>query len=76
MAAPVQESVPRCPILCERFYTLQHPKAEQKVCQVEFFGKGDRTQEIVKGKRWLLPSHWAKLDLQKTNKPNCPLLED
>jgi Transposase len=45
---------------------MQHANdAVNEVRRAEFFRKGGRLREIVKGKRWLLVTRWVNLDSKK-----------
>jgi transposase len=62
----LEQWVPKCQIIYDKFHILQHAsKAVDEVRRAEFFRKGGRAREIVKGKRWLLLSRWVNLDHKK-----------
>lgn len=62
----LEQWVPRCQIIYDKFHILQHASAAvEEVRRAEFFRKGGRAREIVKGKRWLLLSSWVHLDRTK-----------
>lgn len=62
----LEQWVPKCQIIYDKFHILQHAgKAVDEVRRAEFFRKGGRAREIVKGKRWLLLSSWVNLDHPK-----------
>lgn len=67
----LQQWVPNCQIVYDKFHILQHAStAVDEVRRAEFFRKGGRAREIVKGKRWLLLSSWVKLDRRKKRQLN------
>ena len=50
----IEEWAPQCNIY-DKFHIMQHAnEAVNEVRRAEFFRKGGRLREIVKGKRWLL----------------------
>jgi transposase len=58
--------VPQCRIVYDKFHVMQHAaKAIDEVRRAEFFRKGGKMRDIVKGKRWLLLSRWVNLDSDK-----------
>jgi transposase len=62
----LEQWVPNCQIIYDKFHILQHASAAvDEVRRAEFFRKGGRAREIVKGKRWLLLSSWVNLDHKK-----------
>src|SRR5207245_7084495 len=53
------------------FHILQHANRDSdEVRRAEFFRKGGRLREVVKGKRWLLLTCWMNLDSQKRQQLN------
>jgi transposase len=67
----LQQWVPNCQIIYDKFHILQHASAAvDEVRRAEFFRKGGRAREIVKGKRWLLLSSWVNLDRTKKRQLN------
>jgi transposase len=67
----LQQWVPNCQIIYDKFHILQHASAAvDEVRRAEFFRKGGRAREIVKGKRWLLLSSWVNLDRGKKRQLN------
>jgi transposase len=63
--------VPKCQIIYDKFHILQHAsKAVDEVRRAEFFRKGGRARDIVRGKRWLLLSSWVNLDRSKKRQLN------
>jgi transposase len=50
---------------------MQHAGAAvNEMRRAEFFRKGDAARELVKGKRWLLPSRWVHLNTHKKRQLN------
>jgi transposase len=67
----LKQWLPNCQIIYDKFHILQHASAAvDEVRRAEFFRKGGRTREIVKGKRWLLLSSWVHLDRTKKRQLN------
>jgi len=67
----LEQWVPQCQIIYDKFHVLQHASAAvDEVRRAEFFRKGGRAREIVKGKRWLLLSRWVHLDREKKQQLN------
>jgi transposase len=67
----LEQWVPNCQIIYDKFHILQHASAAvDEVRRAEFFRKGGRAREIVKGKRWLLLSSWVHLDRKKKRQLN------
>jgi transposase len=62
----MEEWVPRCRIVYDKFHIMQHANdAVEEVRRAEFFRKGWKMREVIKGKRWLLLSRWKNLELRK-----------
>lgn len=62
----IEEWAPGCKIIYDKFHIMQHAnKAVEEVRRAEFFRKGGRLREIVKGKRWLLLTRWVNLGGKK-----------
>jgi transposase len=62
----IHQSAPQCRIVYDKFHVLQHAnQAIDEVRRAEFFRKGGRAREVVKGKRWLLLTRWVNLDTEK-----------
>ena len=58
----LEQWAPHCRIVYDKFHILQHANAAvDEVRRAEFFRKGGRQRELVKGKRWLLLSRWVNL---------------
>ena len=68
----IHEWAPRCRILYDKFHVMQHANAAvDEVRRAEFFRKGGRVRELVKGKRWLLLSRWVHLNAVKRQQLNA-----
>lgn len=62
----IREWAPQCRIVYDKFHVMQHANAAvDEVRRAEFFRKGGRVRQLVKGKRWLLLSRWVHLDTTK-----------
>ena len=58
----LEEWVPGCRIVYDRFHIMQHANdAVDEVRRAEFFRRGRKMRDIVKGKKWLLLSRWKNL---------------
>ena len=58
----MEEWVPGCRIVYDKFHILQHANdAVDEVRRAEFFRKGQKMRDVVKGKKWLLLSRWKNL---------------
>jgi len=58
----IAQWAPWCKIVYDKFHVLQHAaQAIEEVRRAEFFRKGSRWREVIKGKRWLLLSRWKNL---------------
>jgi transposase len=58
----MEEWVPGCRIVYDKFHIMQHAnEAVDEVRRAEFFRKGRKMRDIVKGKKWLLLSRWKNL---------------
>jgi len=56
------EWVPGCRIVYDKFHIMQHANdAVDEVRRAEFFRKGQKMRDVVKGKKWLLLSRWKNL---------------
>ena len=67
----LEQWVPQCQIIYDKFHILQHAsKAVDEVRRAEFFRKGGRARDLVRGKRWLLLSSWVNLDRTKKRQLN------
>lgn len=53
--ASIRRWAPECAIVYDKFHVMQHANhAVDEVRRAEFFRKGRRKRDLVKGKRWLL----------------------
>jgi len=60
-----------CQIIYDKFHIMQHAnQAVDEVRRAEFFRKGGKRRDLVKGKRWLLLSRWVNLSTAKKNQLN------
>ncbi len=67
----LQQWVPRCRIVYDKFHILQHAGAAvDEVRRAEFFRKGGPARDLIRGKRWLLLSSWVHLDRHKKRQLN------
>ena len=58
----IEEWIPGCRIVYDKFHILQHANdAVEEVRRAEFFRKGGKMRDLIKGKRWLLLSRWKNL---------------
>jgi transposase len=63
--------IPNCRIVYDKFHVMQHANAAvDEVRRAEFFRKGGRMRDLVKGKRWLLLSRWVNLTAGKQHELN------
>ena len=68
----IHEWAPRCRIIYDKFHVMQHANAAvDEVRRAEFFRKGGRVRQLVKGKRWLLLSRWVHLNAAKRQQLNA-----
>jgi transposase len=52
----------RCRIVYDKFHIMQHANdAVDEVRRAEFFRKGRKMRDVIKGKKWLLLSRWKNL---------------
>jgi transposase len=59
----IEEWVPGCRIVYDKFHIIQHANdAVEEVRRAEFFRKGQKMRDLIKGKRWLLLSRWKNLE--------------
>ena len=69
--ASLLEWSPDCAIVYDKFHIMQHAnKAVDEVRRAEFFRKGARMRDVVKGKRWLLLTRWVRLTQDKRQQLN------
>lgn len=67
----IREQAPNAAIVYDKFHIMQHAnKAVDEVRREEFFRKGGRMRELVKGKRWLLLTRWVHLTSEKRQQLN------
>jgi len=67
----LEQWVPGCRLVYDKFHILQHANAAiDEVRRAEFFRRGGRQRELVKGKRWLLLSRWVNLNTEKKRQLN------
>src|SRR5665811_825095 len=67
----IEEWAPACRIVYDKFHIIQHANAAiDEVRRAEFFRKGRRMRDLVKGKRWLLLSRWVNLTAGKRQELN------
>src|SRR6202011_2612203 len=60
-----------CRIIYDKFHIMQHAnQAVDEVRRAEFFRKGGKMRDLVKGKRWLLLTRWINLTSDKRQKLN------
>ena len=58
----LEEWAPGCRIIYDKFHILQHANdAVDEVRRAEFFRKGRKMRDLIKGKKWLLLSRWKNL---------------
>jgi transposase len=58
----IEDWVPGCRIVYDKFHILQHANdAVDEVRRAEFFRKGRKMRDVIKGKKWLLLSRWKNL---------------
>lgn len=68
----IHEWAPRCRIIYDKFHVIQRANAAvDDVRRAEFFRKGGRVRQLVKGKRWLLLSRWVHLNAAKRQQLNA-----
>jgi transposase len=67
----IEQWAPNCRIVYDKFHVMQHAnRAIDEVRRAEFFRKGSRMRELVKGKRWLLLTRWVNLNGVKRQELN------
>ncbi|HET7751280.1 MAG TPA: ISL3 family transposase [Terriglobales bacterium] len=67
----IEQWAPNCRIVYDKFHIMQHANnAIDEVRRAEFFRKGGRVRDLVKGKRWLLLSRWVNLTAGKRQELN------
>ena len=59
----IEQWAPECRIVYDKFHIIQHANdAIEEVRRAEFFRKGRKMRDVIKGKRWLLLSRWKNLE--------------
>jgi transposase len=59
----LEQWVAQCRIVYDKFHVLQHANnAVEEVRRAEFFRKGPKMRDLIKGKRWLLLTRWKNLE--------------
>jgi transposase len=67
----IEQWAPTCRIVYDKFHIMHHANdAIDEVRRAEFFRKGRRMRDMVKGKRWLLLSRWVNLTAGKRQELN------
>jgi len=67
----IEHWAPHCQIIYDKFHIMQHAnQAVDEVRRAEFFRKGGRMRNVIKGKRWLLLSRWVNLETGKKQQLN------
>jgi transposase len=62
----LEEWVPGCRLIYDKFHILQHANdAVDEVRRAEFFRKGRKMRDLIKGKKWLLLSRWKNLAVRQ-----------
>jgi transposase len=62
----IHQHAPQGRIVYDKFHILPHAnQAIDEVRRAEFFRKGGKMRDLVKGKRWLLLTRWVNLDTKK-----------
>jgi transposase len=68
----IAQWLPKCRIIYDKFHIMKHAGAAvDEVRRAEFFRKGGAARAVVKGKRWLLLTHWVHLSTQKRRQLNA-----
>src|SRR5262245_33658429 len=62
----MEEWVSGCRLIYDKFHILQHANdAVDEVRRAEFFRKGRKMRDLIKGKKWLLLSRWKNLAVRQ-----------
>jgi transposase len=62
----IEQWAPQCSIVYDKFHILQHANdAVDEVRRAEFFRKGPKMRDLIKGKKWLLLSRWKNLEAKQ-----------
>jgi transposase len=70
-SSSIQQWAANSAIVYDKFHIMQHAnRAVDEVRRPEFFRKGGRMRELVKGKRWLLLTRWVHLTPDKKQQLN------
>ena len=58
----MEQWAPACRIVYDKFHIIQHANdAVDEVRRAEFFRKGPKMRDLIRGKKWLLLSRWKNL---------------
>jgi transposase len=58
----IVQCAPQCRIVYDKFHIIQHANdAVDEVRRAEFFRKGRKMRDLIKGKKWLMLSRWKNL---------------
>jgi len=62
----IEQWAPQCLIVYDKFHIIQHANdAVDEVRRAEFFRKGPKMRDLIKGKKWLLMSRWKNLSTEQ-----------
>jgi len=62
----IEQWSPQCSIIYDKFHIIQRANdAVDEVRRAEFFRKGPKMRDLIKGKKWLLMSRWKNLALNQ-----------
>jgi transposase len=62
----IEKWAPACRIVYDKFHIIQHANdAVDEVRRAEFFRKGRKMRDVIKGKKWLLLSRWKNLAMNQ-----------
>ena len=62
----IEQWAPQCLIVYDKFHIIQHANdAVDEVRRAEFFRKGAKMRDLIKGKKWLLMSRWKNLSTEQ-----------
>ena len=66
----IEQWAPGCRIVYDKFHIIQHANdAVDEVRRAEFFRKGRKMRDVIKGKKWLLLSRWKNLAPSTARRP-------
>jgi transposase len=69
----IEEWAPGCRIVYDKFHIIRHVNdAVDEVRRAEFFRKGPKMRDLIKGKKWLLLSRWKNLVPRQRSVLNRP----